>query len=108
MQRTIHFRVTPSTVAVTRQVPLLTAVTVPSAPTVATLGSVEAQVTAELVPLTTRRQDSPGLERVKSSRLRVMEEDAVGCDVVISEGGVVAAGVESGRLQRTMHLRSPT
>ena len=45
---------------------------------------------------------------MKSSRLRVMEEDAVGCDVVISEGGVVAAGVESGRLQRTMHLRSPT
>ena len=44
----MHLRVTPSTVAVTRQVPLLTAVTVPSAPTVATLASVEAQVTAEL------------------------------------------------------------
>ena len=68
-----------------------TAVTVPSAPTVATAGSLEVQVTAELVPETMSRQVSPSLPRVKSSRFRerLAPEELGGVDVVVV-GGVVA------------------
>ncbi len=65
----MHFSVVPFTVAVTLQFPLPTAVTVPSAPTVATEVLLLAQVTAALVPDTTIRKVSPACPRVKSSRL---------------------------------------
>ena len=72
-------RVTPSTVAVTLQVPEPTAVTVPSEETVATEVLLEAQDTVELVPETVSRQLlSEGLldvrSRVKSSRLSLRPE----------------------------------
>ncbi len=66
----MHFKVTPSTVAVTVQVPLATAVTLPLAFTVATPVLLEAQVGVELVPDTFNVQLSPAKARVKSFRLR--------------------------------------
>ena len=107
----MHSRVTPSTVAVTVEVPMAAAVTVPVELAGRTVMKVEDQVGVELVPDTFRVHLSPAKARVKSFRLRVrlLEE------LLLAEGVGVAAGVvvmvlplPDLKLQRTMQLFSPT
>lgn len=112
VHRTMHSRVTPSTVAFTLQVPLATAVTVPLALTVATLVLVEDQVGVELVPDTFRVHLSPAKARVKSFRLRLRLLEA---EPLLAAGVAVGAGVVvvvlpplDLKLQRTIQLFSPT
>lgn len=110
LQRTMHFRVVPFTVAVTLQVPFPTAVTVPSALTVATDLLLLAQVMAALVPDTTKRKLSPALLSVKSSRLSLSPEAP---DEAVPEplGAGVAKEIAVPpllKLHRTMQVFSPT
>ena len=69
VQRTIHFRVTPSTVAVTLHTPLLTAVTLPLPSTVATAGFSEFQVRASAAPAGSWAEQMVPLAPGASSRL---------------------------------------
>ena len=106
----MHFKVTPSTVAVTVQVPLATAVTLPLAFTVATPVLLEAQVGVELVPDTFRVQLSPAKARVKSFRLRDrLVEVVLPPALAVGVGAGVVVVVEPDlKLHRTMQVFSPT